>query len=122
MFANRHPPLLSRPAFVARMVRGAVVATSLVAGSLAAGTAGYHLFGRLGWTDALLNASMILTGEGPVDPMRTTGGKIFASAYALFSGVAFLTSLSVLLAPLVHRLFHRFHLEAEDESVRKSDR
>ena len=116
MFERRTEPLLPRRAFAARMTRNALFAAGLVAGSLAVGTLGYHGFAGLAWTDSFLNASMILTGEGPVDPMRSTGGKVFASAFALFSGVVFLTSVGVLLAPLAHRFFHRFHLEAEDDS------
>ena len=116
MFERRSQPLLPRRAFAARMARGGFFAAGLAGGSLAIGTLGYHAFAGLAWTDSFLNASMILTGEGPVDPMGSTGAKVFASAYALFSGVVFLTSLSVLLAPLVHRFFHHFHLEAEDES------
>lgn len=78
---------------------------------LGIGVVGYRVFAGLGWVDALLNASMILTGMGPVDPMTTTGAKIFASAYAVFSGVAFLTIVAVLFAPVVHRFLHRFHIE-----------
>jgi len=72
---------------------------------------GYHLVAGLSWIDALVNASMILTGMGPVDQMTSVGAKLFASFYALFSGVAFLTSVAVLLAPAVHRFLHRFHLD-----------
>ncbi len=82
-----------------------------MAGSLALGVLGYHLLAGLSWLDALVNASMILTGMGPVNPIETAAGKLFASLYALFSGVAFLTIVAVLLAPAVHRFLHRFHLE-----------
>ncbi len=82
-----------------------------MAGSLALGVLGYHLLGGLSWLDALVNASMILTGMGPVNEIATVGGKLFASFYALFSGVAFLTIVAVLLAPAVHRFLHRFHLD-----------
>ena len=82
-----------------------------MAGSLALGVLGYHLLGGLSWLDALVNASMILTGMGPVDGIPTVAGKLFASFYALFSGVAFLTIVAVLLAPAVHRFLHRFHLD-----------
>lgn len=73
---------------------------------------GYHATEGLSWIDALLNASMILGGMGPVSEIRTTAGKLFASAYALFSGVLFLAVAGVLLAPLVHRMLHRLHLES----------
>jgi hypothetical protein len=69
----------------------------------------------LGWIDSLLNAAMILTGMGPVDQLQTNEAKIFASLYALFSGVAFLTIVAILMAPLVHRFLHRFHIELAQE-------
>jgi len=82
-----------------------------VSGSLALGVLGYHLIAGLSWIDAVVNAAMILTGMGPVNEMTTVGAKLFASFYALFSGVAFLTIVAVLLAPAVHRFLHRFHLD-----------
>jgi len=83
--------------------------------SLGLGVMGYHYVSGLKWIDALLNASMILTGMGPVDTMVTTKAKLFASFYALFSGVVFLGVASVLVAPFAHRLLHRFHLERQRE-------
>ena len=88
-----------------------------MSGSLALGVLGYHLLAGLSWIDALVNASMILTGMGPVDPMHTAAAKIFASIYAIFSGVAFLTSVGVLLAPAAHRILHRFHLDGDDDDA-----
>jgi len=93
----------------------AILSGALILFSLAVGVIGYHAIGGLPWVDSILNASMILTGMGPVDPMRTAAAKLFASAYAIFSGVAFLTSVGVLLAPLFHRFLHHFHLEVEGE-------
>ena len=110
-----HAPLLSRAKFAARLAKNAVLGLGLIAVSLAIGVVGYHATAGLGWMDALLNASMILTGMGPVDELRTDGAKLFASLYALFSGVAFLTIVAVLMAPLVHRFLHRFHLELADQ-------
>ncbi len=101
--------------FYRRLARNAIVGFVFIFGSLAIGTIGYHLFMSLPWIDSLLNASMILTGMGPVDHAETTAAKLFASAYAIFSGVAFLGSVGVLLAPLAHRLMHRYHLETEEE-------
>ena len=115
MFEHRHKPLASRAVFAARMARSSALAGVLIAASLGIGVVGYHLFAGLDWIDALLNASMILTGMGPVDPLKTTGAKLFASAYALFSGVAFLTVVGLLMAPVVHRFLHRFHVELADE-------
>lgn len=105
---QRLPPLRS---FFRRLARNAAASLGLVAASLGIGTWGYHAFARLSWIDALLNASMILTGMGPVDPLSTNGAKVFATLYALFSGVAFLTIVAVLLAPVAHRFLHHFHLE-----------
>ena len=107
MYERRRQPLLPRPAFMRRVGHSVAVSTALLAVSLGVGVVGYHAIAGLGWIDALLNASMILTGMGPVSPMSSTGAKLFASAYALFSGVVF--------APLAHRLLHRFHVEVDDD-------
>jgi len=115
MFEHRSSPLLPWEAYLRRLARSALLAGSLIFGSLTIGIGGYRIFGGLGWIDALLNASMILTGMGPVDTMTTPAAKLFASFYALFSGVAFLTIVAVLLAPVVHRFLHRFHLELADD-------
>lgn len=115
MFEKKDEPLLTRSAFLVRMGGSIGVSALIVAGSLLIGSVGYHHFGQLSWIDALLNASMILTGMGPVDPMTTTAGKLFATFYALYSGVAFLTMMAVILAPLIHRLLHKFHLDEEDQ-------
>jgi hypothetical protein len=84
--------------------------------SLGLGSWGYHFFGGLGWTDALLNAAMILTGMGPVDPMKSEGGKLFAVFYCLFSGIVFLSLMAIILAPIYHRFLHTFHLDEEEAS------
>ena len=104
-------PLVPRAVFVGHLLRNAGIGGGIVAASLGLGVAGYHGLEAMPWVDALLNAAMILTGEGPMAPMHTTAGKLFAAAYALFSGVAFLTAVSVLFAPAVQRFLHRFHLE-----------
>ena len=106
--------LLPRPVFLRRLAKSALIGAAFIVASLLLGTAGYHVFAGLGWIDALLNAAMILTGMGPVEPLPTTGGKLFATFYALFSGVAFLTIVGVMLAPLVHRFLHRFHLDVQE--------
>jgi hypothetical protein len=115
MFERRHQPLLARHLFLGRVRRSALAFAAIIVVSLAFGTLGYRWLASLPWIDALLNASMILTGMGPVDRMTSTGGKLFAAGYALFSGVAFLSSIGVLAAPVVHRFLHRFHLERERE-------
>lgn len=111
-------PLLPRRRFLSRVARCAAVTALLLVASLGLGTVGYHVFAHLGWLDAELNAAMILTGMGPVDPLPTRGAKVFASAYALFSGVVFLSAMSLTIAPLFHRLLHRFHLADEDFAQR----
>jgi hypothetical protein len=108
---SRIPRLVPRAVFLRRVRRSVLLSAGLIGGSLALGVLGYHYCAGLAWVDALLNASMILTGMGPVDPLRSAAAKLFASAYALFSGVAFLSIVAVLMAPVVHRFLHRFHLE-----------
>lgn len=82
--------------------------------SLIIGMLGYHYYFALGWVDSLYNASMILTGMGPVDKAINDSGKIFASLYAIYSGVAFLTSVAIIFSPLVHRFLHKFRLDVEE--------
>jgi len=89
------------------------MAIGAMAAALGIGIVGYHFWGGLDWLDSLLNASMILGGMGPVDPITSTAGKMFASFYALFSGLVFIGLSGFLLAPFVHRLLHRFHWEEE---------
>ena len=96
-----------------RLLYSVLITFGVVALSLGLGTWGYHVFGELEWIDALLNASMILAGMGPVDPLRSTGGKLFATFYCLFSGIVFLSMMAILLAPAYHRFMHRFHLDHE---------
>jgi len=108
----RNQPLLPRRQFILRLGRWAGVAAGVVIVSLAAGMCGYHFLERLPWIDALLNASMILGGMGPVDPIRTAAGKIFASCYALYSGLAIISVAGLLLAPVVHRFLHKFHVDS----------
>lgn len=111
MYEHRSEPLLPRRRFMRRLAMHGVVAAGLVAASLSLGMLGYHFLAGLSWIDALLNAAMILTGEGPVDTMCSATAKIFASLYALFSGVVFLAVAGLLVAPIAHRLLHRLHLE-----------
>jgi hypothetical protein len=113
---RRHEPLLPRRDFLAREARYAGGAAAILTLSLAIGVLGYHVLGNLDWVDSLLNASFILTGMGPVDPLKTVTGKLFASAYAIFSGIAFLSTMGILMTPLAHRFLHRFHLEHGRES------
>lgn len=111
MFEHRSQPLLPRRQFLARLARSASFAFVLVLASLVVGMLGYHWLESLCWVDAFLNASMLLGGMGPVDPPVTVGGKLFAGIYALYCGLAVIMIAGLLLAPLAHRLLHRFHLE-----------
>lgn len=113
---QKDQPLAPLPRFYYRLGRNFLVSLGVVAFSLALGTLGYHFFGQVGWVDGFLNAAMILTGMGPVDRMETTGGKLFAAFYALYSGLAFLTMMALLVTPVYHRLIHRFHLETADDT------
>lgn len=76
---------------------------------------GYHWFEDMPWVDAFVNAAMILSGMGPLGPLQTWGGKLFAGCYALYSGLAVIVTAGVMLAPIVHRVVHRFHLEGEKD-------
>jgi hypothetical protein len=115
MFFEHHSqPMATQSEFVRRMVRFGLVTAGIIFFSLAIGMLGYHYLESLSWIDSLLNASMILGGMGPVDPLHTNAGKIFASFYALYSGMILLASVGVLATPVFHRLMHRFHLELED--------
>jgi hypothetical protein len=114
MFEHRAQPLLNPREFLIRQLIYLLVALGIITGSLVIGILGYHFFEKLSWVDSLLNAAMILGGMGPVNTLSTTAGKIFASFYALYSGIVFLVSVGVILAPLYHRFLHRFHMEAED--------
>ena len=110
-YEHRTQPLLPGHLFLRRIGQHALAAATLIGGSLGLGVLGYHIFEGLSWLDALLNASMILAGMGPVGELHSRAGKFFASFYALFSGVVFLIIAGVLLAPLAHRILHRLHLE-----------
>jgi len=111
MFEHRTQPLIPRAQYHRRLLRHFIIATTLVIGALMIGVFGYHFIAGFPWLDSLLNASMILGGMGPVTTIDSTGGKIFASFYALFSGIVFLVIAGVLFVPIFHRFFHRFHLE-----------
>lgn len=114
IFEHRNEPLLSRAKFYARVFRHGLFAAGIVGFSLLVGILGYHITEHLSWIDSLVNASMILGGMGPVNELHTTGGKIFASLYALYSGIIFLVSVGIAFAPIFHRFLHRFHLQTEE--------
>jgi len=118
MYEHRHRPLLSRAQFLRRLALHGAVATALLAGSWLIGILGYHLLDDLPWIDAQLNAAMILGGMGQVDVLHSSGSKLFASLYALYSGVVFLASTTIMLAPMAHRMLHRFHLGPDANTSR----
>jgi hypothetical protein len=119
MFERRHEPLLPFRKFVLRVARSILVALCIVAFALGLGILGYHSIAGFGWVDSLLNASMILSGMGPVGDFRNDAGKVFASFYALFSGLVFITVAGIIVTPVAHRLLHWFHIEEEGKG-RKS--
>jgi len=114
MFEHRSEKLVPRSVFLRRMAATILLLIIVLTFALGLGVVGYHEFAGLSWVDSILNASMILTGMGPIATMETTTAKLFASAYAIFSGVVFLSSVGLLLAPVFHRLLHKFHLDEED--------
>jgi len=109
MFERKDSPLLSRQRFIHRIVKSLLWSALVVGISLFLGVAGYHWFENMPWIDALLNASMILGGMGPVDQLKTVDGKLFASFYALYSGLVLIGLMGLLLAPIFHRVLHSFH-------------
>jgi hypothetical protein len=115
MYEHHKQPLASKKVFAQRLTRNGLIGLALLLFSLGVGMIGYHYLENLSWIDSLLNASMILGGMGPVNPLQTNAGKIFASFYALYSGVVLLASVGVLAAPIFHRFLHRFHLADEKQ-------
>ena len=113
MFEHHSQPLATQAEFTQRVLRYSLVTACVILFSLGIGVLGYHYLESLSWIDALLNASMILGGMGPVNALQTNAGKVFASFYALYSGIVLLASVGVLAAPIFHRFMHRFHLEIE---------
>ncbi len=110
-YEHRREPLASRTLFLRRLAAHGGAALAIVALALVVGIVGYRVTERMGWVDAFLNASMILSGMGPAGELQTTAGKVFAGVYSLFSGVVFLVVVGVMFAPLAHRLLHRLHME-----------
>jgi hypothetical protein len=112
-YEHRKQPPLPPHHFRRRVLLHAFYAALALSGSLAIGVAGYHWLGGFGWIDSILNASMILSGMGPAGELTTSGAKLFASGYALYSGVLFIALAGLLIGPVFHRVLHRFHWEAD---------
>ena len=114
MFENMHQRPIPQPHFVRRIAWSVAISGVIAAAALAIGVTGYHFIGELSWIDALHNASMILGGMGPVAEMKTDAAKLFSSAYALFCGLVFISVVAVTLAPIMHRVLHKFHMDDGD--------
>jgi len=111
MYERHHEPLISREEYLRRIARSGALASAAVLAALFLGVSGYHWIEGIPWVDSTLNAAMILGGMGPVAELHTTAGKLFAAAYALFSGLMFIVVAGLLFAPVIHRFLHKFHLE-----------
>ncbi|MCS7000366.1 MAG: hypothetical protein RML15_06755 [Bacteroidota bacterium] len=116
-YEHRSEPLLPLRLFLRRLAGHGAIALLLLVLSLAIGIVGYHFLEGLSWIDAALEAAMILGGMGPTATLHSTAGKLFAAAYALYAGVAFLVTVGILLAPVVHRLLHRLHADQAPSSL-----
>ena len=114
MFERKHEKLAPLSVFVRRMVVSVAMAGILIAVALLIGIMGYHHLAGFDWVDSILEASMILGGMGPVNPLVTTGAKMFAAGYALFSGLVFIAIMGIVVAPITHRMLHQFHIDDED--------
>ena len=111
MFERYHEPLAPFSVFAKRLAASVLMAGGLIAIALGIGVVGYHRLAGFDWVDSLLEASMILGGMGPVRSLTTTGAKLFAAGYALFSGLIFIAIMGIVLAPVTHRMLHQFHVD-----------
>ena len=114
MFEHKSQPLASSKVFMSRLFKMAFIASVATIVCLLIGIFGYHYIAHVRWIDAIHNASMILSGMGPVATIDNVAGKLFSSAYALFSGVAFITNISIFLSPVIHRFLHKLHIEKKE--------
>jgi len=117
MFEKKAERILPVHLFARRMAYFALLWLLLMAVALSVGVAGYYWIAGLTLVDAILNASMILTGMGPVSELSSTAAKLFAAAYAIFSGLVFISLMGIFLAPIAHRMLHRFHMDGSDEET-----
>lgn len=113
-YESKKEPLHPLPKFIRRLGQHFLMAMALAFFSLALGIAGYYYFENFSFIDSLLNASMILGGMGPVNPLLTNNGKIFASFYSLYSGIIVLAVAGIIIAPVAHRVLHHFHADEGD--------
>ena len=117
MFERKNDKLAPVSVFIKRMIWSVILAGILISLALFIGIMGYHLIAGFGWIDSILEASMILGGMGPVNPLYTNGAKLFAAGYALFSGLVFIAIMGIVLAPITHRMLHKFHVDEKDIDV-----
>lgn len=119
-YETKSQPLLTKSEFLQRMLGNLAIAIGVIGLSLLGGMIGYHHFEGLNWIDSYAEASMILSGMGPLSQLKTTGGKIFAGSYALYSGLLIIITTGFLLSPIVHRIMHSFHLEDDEDEVEEA--
>jgi len=112
LFESRQAPLLPRQKFYSRVIAYGLISLAGLTASVLIGMFGYHYFEGFGLVDSFTNAAMILSGMGPLDPIKTVGGRVFVGFYSLFSGVILLTTIGFFLMPIIHRLLHKFHVES----------
>jgi hypothetical protein len=122
MYEHRKRAPIPRQHFIKRLLLHFAVALALGLVSLGLGMAGYAYFEQLPWRDAFVNAAMLMGGMGPVDMPKTDGGKLFAGCYALYAGLVFIFISGLMLAPVVHRVLHKFHWEQEREAPASRDK
>lgn len=115
MAAHKQKQLLQHSNIVHHMIRNSLIGFALIAVALYIGMLGYHFFETMPWVDAFLNASMILSGMGPATTLSTTAGKVFSGCYALFSGLAFIAIVVIMLSPVIHKFFRKIHLESRQD-------
>jgi len=118
MFERRHQPLLPLPQFVARIGKSMAIAVGIDVVALLVGSVGFRSFEGLDWPDALLNAALVVTGNGPIARMQTAAGKIFLLLYAILGVMVFAAVISVVLVPILHRTLHAFHADVPEEERR----
>jgi hypothetical protein len=114
-FEHRAQPVIAPQRFIVRLAQSGIIAVALIAVSLFIGMVGYHQLEGLSWLDAFLNSAMLLGGMGPVDMPVTSGGKLFAGLYALYCGLAVIFVAGIMLAPVAHRILHKFHVEGRKQ-------
>ena len=114
-FEHHREPLATRARFHSRLLANVLLGLTVVAAAMAAGMAGYAYFEGMSAIDAFANSAMILSGMGPLAPLQTFGGKLFAGLYAIICGLLIFAIAGLILAPVFHRVLHRFHVQDEDK-------